>query len=600
MVLTIITNILYKDDPMKKMITILLSFGLLLGLTSCTKKEMTNEKVLNLAVSAKIKGMDPIYANDLYSSNEVARVYEGLLEYHYLKRPYTLVPNLAEALPKVSEDGMTYTFKIKQGVKFHDDKAFPNAKGRELTAEDFVYSIKRLADPKLQALGWWLLDGKIKGLNEWRDKYADQPKVDYTEEVEGLKAVDRYTLQFTLAKPFPQFLYALAMPFTFAVAKEVVDHYGKEFINHPVGTGPFVLPEFKQTNKIVYTKNPAFRKKTFPTEASEEFKNMLTDAGKTLPLVDKVIVNILVESQPRWLNFQKGKIDYIGIPKDNFDSAVIPGKGITDDLKKKGINLTVTPSLDVTYTAFNHDNKLFANEKLRQAMSAAFDPYTANKLFYNNTALPAQSVVPPGIAGHIEGYKNPFVGPNLELAKKLLAEAGYPEGKGLPEISYDCPSSTISRQIGEFFKQQMSKIGVNIKVVQNPWPELQKKIKNRTVMLYGIAWGADYPDAENFLQLLYGPNKSPGANGSGYSNDEFDKLYKTAAVLQDSPQRTALYEKMNRIAAEKVPWIFGVHRQSYVLFHSWVKNYINADFNAGQAQYLNIDIDAKKEAVKKL
>ena len=146
----------------------------------------------------------------------------------------------------------------------------------------------------------------------------------------------------------------------------------------------------------------------------------------------------------------------------------------------------------------------------------------------------------------------------------------------------------------------MAKIGVNIKVVQNPWPELQKKIKNRTVMLYGIAWGADYPDAENFLQLLYGPNKSPGANGSGYNNDEFNRLYKTAVVLQDSPERTALYEKMNRIVAEKVPWIFGVHRQSYVLFHSWVKNYINADFNAGQAQYLNIDIDAKKEAIKKL
>ena len=156
---------------------------------------------------------------------------------------------------------------------------------------------------------------------------------------------------------------------------------------------------------------------------------MLTDAGKPLPLIDKVVVNILVESQPRWLNFQKGKVDYIGIPKDNFDSAVIPGKGITDDLKTKGINLTVTPSLDVTYTAFNHDNKLFANEKLRQAMSAAFDPYTSNKLFYNNTALPAQSVVPPGIAGHINGYKNPFIGPNLDLPRSCLLKLAFQKVK---------------------------------------------------------------------------------------------------------------------------------------------------------------------------
>jgi oligopeptide transport system substrate-binding protein len=585
---------------MTKLLPLAILLSLVASLTACSKKETSNEKVLRLSISAKVKGMDPIYANDMYSSNEVARVYEGLLEYHYLKRPYTLVPNLAEALPVVADNGLTYTFKLKKGVMFHNDAAFKEGKGREVTAEDFVYSIKRLADPKLQALGWWLLDGKVKGLNDWRAKYASLPKVDYTEEVEGLKALDRYTLQFKLAKPFPQFLYSLAMPFTFVVAKEAVTKYGKEFINHPVGTGPFVLPVFRQSNKISYTKNPAFRKKIYPTDASAEFKHLLKDAGKTLPFVDKVVVDILVESQPRWLNFQKGKIDFIAIPKDNFDSAIIPGKGVTDELAKKGISLLVTPSLDVTYTAYNHDRKLFSNVKLRQAMSAAYDPSASNTLFYNSNALPAQSVVPPGIAGNIKGYTNPFHGQNIELAKKLLAEAGYPEGKGLPEITYDCPSSTVSRQIGEFFKKQMAKIGIRIKVMQNPWPELQKKIKNRTVMMYGIAWGADYPDAENFLQLLYGPNASSGANGSGYNNQEFNSLFKTAAVMQDSPQRTALYEKMNRIVAEQVPWVFGVHRQTFVLRHSWLKNYISADFNAGQAQYLNVDLEKKKEMTSKL
>ncbi len=586
---------------MKKRLLLILPLLLLLGLTtSCSKKEVEKGKVLNLTVTAKVKGMDPIYANDLYSNNEVARVYEGLLEYHYLKRPYTLIPNLAEKLPEVSDNGLTYTFKIKKGVLFHDDPAFKDGKGRELTADDFVYSIKRLADPKLQALGWWLLDGKIKGLNDWRKKYANLPSVDYTEEVEGLKSLDRYTLQFKLFKPFPQFLYSLAMPFTFVVAKEVVAKYGKEFLNHPVGTGPFILPEFKQMNKITYTKNPNFRKKLYPSEASEEFKHLLSDAGKPLPFVDKINVNILIESQPRWLNFQKGKVDYLSIPKDNFDSVIVPGEGLVNDLKKKGISLLVTPSLNVTYTAFNHDNQLFNNLKLRQAMSVAFDPKESNKLFYNDTALPAQSVVPPGIAGNIKGYKNPFSGPNIELAKKLLAEAGYPEGKGLPVITYDCPASTVSRQIGQYFKKQMGKIGIKIKVSQNPWPELQKKIKNRTVMMYGIGWGADYPDAENFLQLLYGPNRSPGANGSGYNNEEFNTLFKTASVMQDSPERTALYEKMNRIIAEQVPWVFGVHRQSFVLHHGWLKNYISADFNAGQAQYLNIDMEAREKGLTEL
>jgi len=588
-------------NQLKLLANLVLSIVLITGV-GCTKKRDLSIKELQLSVPQKVKGMDPIFANDRYSSNEIARVYEGLLEYHYLKRPYTLVPNLASEMPKVSADGLTYTFKILPGIFFHDDKAFTNGKGRELVAEDFVYSIKRLADPKLQSTGWWILDGKLKGLNEWREENSGKDLVDYSQEVEGVKAIDKYTLQFKLKREFPQFLYSLAMPFTFVVAKEVVEHYGKEFLNHPVGTGAFILPKFDQSNKITYTKNPNFRDKFYPSEASEEFKaaGYLEDAGKKLPLVDKVVVSVIIESQPQWLNFQKGNLDYIGIPKDNFDSAVTPSNGISDDLQKKGIELLISPSLDVTYTAFNHDNKLFQNVNLRRAMSLAYNVKKSNELFYNNTAMPAQSIVPPGIAGHMSSYKNPYVGPNIEEAKKLLALAGYPEGKGLPEITYDCPNSTVSRQTGEFFRKRMAEIGIKVRVIQNPWPELQKKITNRTVMMYGIAWGADYPDAENFLQLLYGPNKAPGANGSGYDNDEFNKLFERSSRMQDSPERTALYEKLNRIAAESVPIIYGVHRQTYLLKHSWVKNFVNTDFESGIEKYMNIDLEKKKSAIKAL
>jgi ABC-type transport system substrate-binding protein len=571
-------------------------------LPSCTKKDNADESVLNISVGSEIKGMDPIYASDRYSGNEVGRVYEGLLEYHYLKRPYTLTPNLAEAMPTVTDNGLTYTFKIKKGVVFHDDAAFPGGKGRELTAADFVYSIKRLADPKLQGLGWWVIDGKIAGLNEWREESKNASKTDYTKKIEGLQALDKYTLQFKLSKPFPQFLYALAMPFTFVVAKEVVDHYGKEFLNHPVGTGPYVLPLFGQSTRIVYKKNPTFRKKLYPSEASEEFKakGFLADAGKQLPLIDKIVVNIMIESQPRWLSFQKGRLDYVGIPKDNFDSAVTPDKKVSDALAKKGMELLIAPSLDVTYTAFNHDVELFKNNvDLRRAMALAYDVNESNKLFFNSTGLPAQSVVPPGIKGFIKGYQSPYRGPNVEEAKRLLAKAGFPDGKGLPVITYDCPSSTVARQIGEFFKKQMEKINVKIQVVTNTWPELQKKITKRQVMLYGIAWGADYPDAENFLQLLYGPNRAPGANGSGYDNPEFNRLYEVASVMQDTPERTALYEKMYRMAADQAPWIYGLHRQAYALKQSWVRNFLITDFEIGRVQYLNIDLKTKKEMLNK-
>ncbi len=587
-----------------------LTFLLTIVLCACTSdRDNIDGTVLNMAVPSQVKGMDPILTNDLYSAGEVARVYEGLLEYHYLKRPYALRPNLAQAMPTVGDKGMTYTFKIKKGVKFQDDTAFANGKGRELTAADFVYSIKRLADPRLQGLGWWLLDGKIKGLNQWRDKNAKREQTNYDETVEGLKALDSHTLQFTLSKPFPQFLYALAMPFTFAVAREVVERHGKEFINRPVGTGPFMIKDgvFKRTKKIVYLKNPNYREKTFPCEkdASPAFLDIArASCGKRLPLADGIVVNIIEEDQPRWLNFRRGKLDYLGIPKDNFDAAIPDAKNLVPELKSQDIKLIISPSLDITYTGFNHDLKLFQSADLRRAMSLAYDVNGSNTLFYNDTALPAQSLVPPGIAGHEENFKSPYRGmgtkANLEEAKKLLARAGYPGGKGLPEITYDCPSATTSRQMGEYFKKQMAQIGINVKVVLNPWPELQKKITTRQIMTYGIAWGADYPDAENFLQLLYGPNRAPGANGSGYDNPRFNKMFARAALMQDGPERTELYQKLNRMAAEEAPLIYGVHRQKYVLLHSWIQNYVPTDFPMGTTAYLGVDQQKKTEMLKKL
>lgn len=582
-----------KNVKFLAVLTVLISF------VACNKSKGPQENTVNIPVTAKVKGMDPIYANDRYSGNETMRVYEGLLEYHYLKRPFTLQPNLASALPTVSPDGLTYTFNLKKGVLFHDNECFPNGKGREMVAEDVVYSIKRTA-ADIKALGWWVIDGKIAGLNEWREKVTNAGgKVDMSEVVEGLQATDKYTVQFKLTKPFPQFLYALAMPFFVVVPKEAVDHYKEEFLNHPVGTGPFTLKKFDRTNRIVYNKNPNFRDKFYPTEGmpGDKEKGLLDDAGKKLPLADKLVIQIMVEDQPRWLNFQKGKLDFLFIPKDNFDSAVTP-EGLSPDMKKKGIALQIVPDLDVTYTAFQHTNPLFSNVNLRRAMSLAYDPVTSNKLFYSNTAIPAQSLVPPGIAGNIPGFKNQWMGPDIPRAKKLLADAGYPEGKGLPEITFDTSASSVSRQIGEFFAKQMAEIGIKIKVITNPWPELQKKIQTRQTMLQSLAWGADYPDAENFLQLLYGPNKTPGANGSNYDNPEFNKMFEEARYLQDSPQRTSLYEGMNKWAADQIPWIFGVHRQRYTLIHSWLKNYQYMPIDHGMEKYFRIDTAEKEKAIK--
>ncbi len=582
----------------KLSLSFLLSF--LVMFTACTKKKNFEEKVLEIIVSQKVKGLDPVNAGDTYSSGEIARVYEGLLEYHYLERPYKLQPNLAEAMPTVSEDGLTYTFKIKKGVMFHDNKCFPNGKGRELKAKDFVFSIKRMADLKNNSTGWWLLDGKIAGLNEWRDKYKAKD-ANYDEMVDGIKAIDDYTLQFKLTQKYPQFLYSLAMVYTFAVPREAVEMYGQEFLNNPVGTGPFMTGVYTQSNTIEYVKNPNYRDVRYPSNGSEADKKagLLASAGKKLPLVDKIKVSIVTESSTGFLKFKKGEVDFSAIPKDDFAEVVTPDQGLTDKFEKMGINLEVTPDLDITYIAFNHDDPLFKdNVKLKRAMSMAYNHELANKLFYNGRGVLAQTIIPPGIGGYDPNYKNPYKEYNLEKAKKLLAEAGYPEAKGLPEIQYETVASTVSRQMSEFFAKAMADIGIKIKVNTNTWPQLTQKTKKRQAQMFGMAWLGDYPDGENFLQLLYGPNSSPGPNGGNYNNVSFNTEFEKAKNMQPGPERAALYAKLAQQVAEEVPLIFGVHRTSFVLKHAWLKNYKFSTFSGGNAKYYDIDLKKKKEVIE--
>jgi oligopeptide transport system substrate-binding protein len=583
---------------MKSLVLLISTFLLVSG---CSKQNSFDEREINLISPQKVSGFDPINSSDRYSGNETGKVYEGLFEFHPLKRPYELMPNLAESLPTISPDGLTYLFKIRKGVLFHDSPAFPDSVGRELRANDIVYSIKRLADPKLNAKGWWLLDDKIVGLNEWKNKNSADEKTNYSEEVEGLKSLDDYTVQMKLKKPYPQFLYALAMPYTFIVPREAVEHFGKEFLNYPVGTGAFLLPKFEQSSMITYLRNPKFREKFYPSEGEvgDDKLGLLADAGKKIPLVDKINVHIVVESQPKWLSFLKAKDDLLEVKDVNIQQSINSDKTLKDEHKEKGVRLILKPMLDVTFYAFNHEDPIFKNRKLRQAMNLAFDRASYNKLFHENTAFEAQGPIPPGLGGQAREFKNPYVKFDLEQAKKLMVEAGYPGGKGLPVIVVQTTSETISRQQVEFFEKCMDKIGINIDLGMNTWPQLVNKVSNKQHQMYTMAWGADYPDAENFLGLLYCPNQSPGSNGANYCNPDFDALYKQATVMQDSSERTDLYEKLNEMGATDAPWIFGFHRTDIYLAQAWLKNFKHMEFNHSQFQYLNVDLEVKKQLIKK-
>jgi oligopeptide transport system substrate-binding protein len=583
---------------MKNYTSILLLFC---SLFACTKKRDLGARELYLVSPEKFFGYDPILSNDMYSSHEIGKIYENLYEFHPLKRPFELSANLAEGMPEVSADGLTYTFKIKKGVMFHHDEAFPNGKGRELKAQDFIYSYKRLADPKLTAKAWWLLDDKIVGLNEWRKKNSALKETNYDEEIEGIKALDDHTLQIKVLRPAPQLLYSLAMPPTAVVAHEVVKKYGTEFLNHPVGTGPFTLKKYEQSNQVVYLKNPDYREKLYPSEGApgDKEKGLLEDAGKRIPLVDKIIVNIQIEAQPTWQSFQVGKSDLIILPKDNFGQVVSPEGKVHEDLLKRGIKVFGDAMIDVTYVAFNNELPIFKDKRVRQAISMAYNREEANRLLYNSTAKIAQSIIPPGLGGYDENFKNPNVEFNLPRAKELLKEAGYPKGKGFPELTYQTIAVTASRQIAEHFAKCMSELGIKIKISINTWPELTNKVARHQAQLYAMAWGADYPDAENFLGLLYCPNKAPGSNGANYCNPKFDELFQKARVMQESPERNTLYAEINRLAAEEVPWIFSFHRTRYHLGQPWMKNFKYMEFGAYQFQYLNVDNEIKKARLEK-
>jgi oligopeptide transport system substrate-binding protein len=557
-----------------------------------------NEKVLVTANEAEIKGLDPAQVDDVYSAREIAKVYEGLLEYHYLKRPYELVPNLAAAMPTVSADGCVYTFTIKEGVKFHDNACFPEGKGRMLVADDFVYTIKRVADSKVCSSWFSVLAGKIKGLDAWRDKYAEATQADYTEAVEGLKAVDRHTLQFTLTSPWPQFPCILAMNFCYVVPHEAVQHYGAEFLNHPVGTGPFTLQAFNpQLHKLVYHKNLTFRDKRFPSEAAAPYRHLLADAGKKLPLVDKIVTHILPEEQPRWLKFQQGAIDVVDISNDNIALEAVKGGKVTPQLQDKGIQLCLEPNQSTGFFAINNGHALFKNNaKLRKALSLAFNGQRYNELFFDGTAVLAQSIIPPGLPGYQEDYTNPYLVYDLTKAKQLLAAAGYPEGKGLPVITLDVHAATKHRQQGEFFKKCMEDIGVVIKVMPNIFPELIKKINQKKTMMHALSWASDYPDAENFLQLFYKSDQSVSI-GTNFNDVTYNTLYEKVMIMQPSAARTALYEQLNRLVAAHVPLICSIHQLHPILYHGWIKNYLWSNYAGGIEQYLDIDIE-RKEALK--
>ena len=546
----------------------------------------------------RVRGFDPVKAGDVASAIAISRIYECLLQYSYLERPYKLEPALAEEMPQISVDGLVYTFKIRRGIFFHDDPCF-GGKRRELIAEDFIYSIKRVADVKNESTGYWAFNDRIIGLDEFRKASASQGKTDYDINVPGLLALDKYTLRIVLKRPYPQLLWILAMHYACAVPREAVEYYGSDFLNHPVGTGPYVLKEWKRNYRLEFVKNMDWknllRRESYPLNGSEEdiSEGLLVDAGKQIPFIDRIIQYVIDDQSTHWLKFVSGELEASGISRDNWDAVITPSKTLAPSLLRRGIRLYKTPTLDVYYIGFNMEDPVVGrNRKLRQALTCAFDSEQWVE-FFNGRITRAKGPIPPGVSGY-DDKPSPYPF-DLEKARQLLREAGYPDGidpstgrrlKLVVELGSADPQTRESMELTMGF---MRKIGIELIPSYNNWPTFLSKMERKQCQMYRLGWVADYPDAENFLQLFYGPNSSPGPNHSNYSNQEFDRLYEKVREMPDGSERTALYKKMADIVIEDCPWIFMHHPMDYSLQHRWVENYKYHDFPYGMIKYYRID-----------
>jgi ABC-type transport system substrate-binding protein len=636
------------------------------------------------AFSERPKHLDPVQS---YSENEAvfnAQIYEPPLQYHYLKRPYELVPLTASEVPRprkydkegqlLAEDAQgeavafsVYDISINPGIRYQPHPAF--AKGadgnflyhelkpsdlegiwqvrdfretgtRELVAADYVFQIKRLAHPRLHSPIFGLMSDYIVGIKPYAEtlKRAHDQMVasgnpyGYLDleryPLEGAEVLDRYTYRVKLKGEYPQFVYWLAMSFFAPVPWEVERFYSQPGMVErnltldwfPVGTGPYMLTVNDPNRVMVLKRNPNFHGESYPTEGEPQDakEGLLKDAGKPIPFIDEAIFTLEKEGIPYWNKFLQGYYDASGIGSDNFDQAVQMSStgqiALTEDMLEKGIKLETAVAPSDIYMGFNWLDSIVGGSserarKLRQAISIAVDYEEYISIFANGRGVPAQGPIPPGIFGNREGREgiNSYVyewadgepkRKPIDEARKLLADAGYPDGmdekSGQPLVLY---FDTVARGPDDkarldWLRQQFAKLNLQLVVRPTDYNRFQEKVRKGSGQIFNWGWNADYPDPENFLFLLYGPQsrvKHQGENSANYENSEYDRLFDEMKNIPNGPRRQEIIGKMLEIARRDAPWVWGFHPKEYTLFHAWLSNVKPNQMARNQLKYQQVE-----------
>lgn len=645
--------------------------------------EDEQQKILYSTFSQRPKHLDPARSFSSDESNFIDQIYEPPLQYHYLKRPYELEPATLTKMPEVTfldEDGnelpedtekpaySLYRFELKKGIMYQPHPSFAkNEDGsfvydfqnkqesapyqslkdftetgtQELTADDYLYQIKRLADPQRLAPLRGLLSQYILGMAEFSDwakeKRTSMGQYDWLDlrqkEMAGLEKIDDYHFTIKLKGKYPQFKYWLAFHFFAPVPWEVDRFYhlpGLPERNisldwHPVGTGAYMMTENNPNAEIILSRNPNFREDFYPTEGAPGDKEagLLADAGARLPFIDQYVFRLEKEAIPIWTKFLQGYYDRAGISSDSFDQAVnvqTDGISLSDEMREKGIHLQQVVRPATYYMGFNMLDPVIGGyteeaRKLRQAITIAYDTDEFIKIFLNGRGETAMSPVPPGIFGYQQGkegindvvYKwedGELERRSIEYAKQLLAEAGYPDGRNIETgeplvLNFDTTSTANTKARLSWIQKQFRKLNLQLNVRATDYNRFKEKMETGNAQIYMWGWLADYPDPENFLFLLYGPNSQvdskSGVNSANYKNPEYDRLFREMRLMDNSPERAEVIAEMLDILHRDNPWGPSFHPHEYMLSHNWVSNNKIHGISKAIFKYIDIDVEKRNE-----
>ncbi|HTR57877.1 MAG TPA: ABC transporter substrate-binding protein [Casimicrobiaceae bacterium] len=571
-------------------------------------------KTLRVAFNAAETGFDPQAGGDAYSNYVNRVIFDTLYRYDYLVRPYKIVPNAATALPQVSADGKTWTIAVRAGIYFGDDPVFKGAR-RELTAADYVYSWKRVLDPKMRSISQLVFDERVVGAEAAVSAAKETGKFDYDAPIEGLQAIDRYTIRLKLNHPSYDLLSDLTTAATAAVAREVIAAYGDASgwaMANPVGTGPYRLKDWRRGQRIVLEANPGYRDVFFPDSKDPADRALVaTMRGKKLPQIGRIEISIIEESNPRLLAFENRELDFVAVPVDLIRNVLDANDKLKPRFTQQGVQMWRAVQPAITYTYFNMEDPVvggYTNERiaLRRAVSMAFNTDDEIRIVRQGQGEPATQPIPPNVTGYDPKF-NGHVHFDPAGAKALLDKFGYvdrdgdgwrdlPDGKPL-KLTIASPPSAIDRQLDELWKKSMDAVGLHLEFVKQKWPDLLKMSRAGQLQMWSLGNISNTTEGFGFLDLLYGPH-SGVTNLARFKLPEYDRLYDQARQLPDSPERTRLFQRMSQLVTAYAPWKLDAFRYETVVAYPWVLGYKHNVFDQYPWLYLDLDVARRNAAGK--